>query len=254
MKNALIVAPQSAHEAMQLATMLSQSSLVPKDYSNKPEDTLVAMMLGSELGMNPIQSLRNISVINGRPSIWGDAIPALIQNHPSYGGMEESFDDGTMTATCTVWRKGGPRHTQTFSQADAERAGLWTKGGPWKQYPKRMLQMRARGFAVRDQFADALAGLITREEAMDLPEERDITPRHEEPAGIEHSDSEVASERDELLQKVSGLIAAKQTSEESLCQTAGVKTLLELPDQRLTRLIGYLEGLPDRARQQEAAA
>jgi hypothetical protein len=50
-----------------------------------------------------------------------------------------------------------------------------------------MLQLRARGFALRNQFADALAGLITREEAADIPDERterDITPR-EVPAQIQ---------------------------------------------------------------------
>ena len=58
----------------------------------------------------------------------------------------------------------------TFSEQDAKVAGLWGKSGPWKQYPKRMLQMRARGFNLRDNFADILGGLITAEEARDMPE------------------------------------------------------------------------------------
>lgn len=167
--------PKNLNEAMEMATMLSNSALVPACYKNRPADTLVAMMMGSEVGLNPIQALQNIAVINGRPSIYGDALAALVQNHPAFGGIEESFDDKTMTATCTVWRKGGTHHTQTFSQGDAQTAGLWGKAGPWKQYPKRMLQMRARGFALRSQFADALAGLITREEAEDLPVEREVS-------------------------------------------------------------------------------
>ena len=179
--------PRSIGEAMEMAAMLSKSGMVPACYKGKAEDTLVAMMMGRELGLNPIQSLQNIAVINGRPSIYGDALVALVQNHPSFGGLSESFDDATMTASCTVWRKGGKQHTQHFSKKDAETAKLWGKTGPWTQYPKRMLQMRARGFAVRSQFADALAGLITREEAEDMPqEERDITPRREEPKALEH--------------------------------------------------------------------
>ena len=174
--------PANMGEALRMAEMLSQSQLVPKDYQGNPQDTLVAMMMGHELGLNPIQSLQNIAVINGKPSIYGDAMAALMLHHPAFGGMEESFDDATMTATCTVWRKGRARHTQTFSETDAKLAGLWGKRGktgaptPWVTYPKRMLQMRARGFAIRSQFADALAGLITREEAEDMPAERDITP------------------------------------------------------------------------------
>lgn len=171
-----VLQPANVSEAMQMATMLAKSEMVPKSYKNKAEDILVAMMMGCELGLNPIQSLQNIAVINGRPCVWGDAMPALAQNHPAFGGIEESFDDAAMTATCIVWRKGGPKHTQKFGQADAHKAGLWGKTGPWQQYPKRMLQLRARGFALRDQFADALAGLVTREEAEDTPFEIDVTP------------------------------------------------------------------------------
>lgn len=170
--------PNSMQEAMQMAEMLAGSEMVPKCYQRKPQDTLVAMMMGSELGLNPIQALQNIAVINGKPAIYGDALLALVQCHPRFGGHEESFDSETMTATCTVWRKGeDKKHTITFSQKDAEHANLWGKQGPWKQYPKRMLMWRARGYALRDKFADALGGLITVEEAQDFTEERDITPR-----------------------------------------------------------------------------
>lgn len=172
--------PQNMGEAMEIANMLATSQMVPKQYQNKPQDALVAMMMGGELGLNPIQSLQNIATINGKPSIYGDALLALVQNHPCFGGHEESFDEQTMTATCTVWRRGEDKvHTQTFSQADAQKAGLWGKSGPWTQYPKRMLMWRARGYALRDKFSDALGGLITVEEAQDIPGERDITPRRE---------------------------------------------------------------------------
>jgi hypothetical protein len=50
---------------------------------------------------------------------------------------------------------------------DAKRAGLWTKAGPWQTYPRRMLQMRARSFALRDAFPDVLKGLISVKEALD---------------------------------------------------------------------------------------
>lgn len=181
--------PTSMQEAMQMAEMLSSSQMVPKTYQNKPQDTLVAMMMGSELGLNPIQSLQNIAVINGKPAIYGDALLALVQSHPKFGGHEESFDDATMTATCSVWRKGDDtRHTVSFSKADAEKAALWGKQGPWQNYPKRMLMWRARGYALRDKFADALGGLINVEEAQDIPIEREINPAASESArpALEH--------------------------------------------------------------------
>ena len=71
-------------------------------------------------------------------------------------------------------RKGRKPVVAKFSVEDAKRAGLWGKTGPWQAYPKRMMQMRARGFALRDAFADVLKGLMTVEEAWDN------TPLHED--------------------------------------------------------------------------
>jgi hypothetical protein len=70
---------------------------------------------------------------------------------------------------CVIKLRGQPDVVRTFSMDDAKRAGLSGKQGPWTQYPNRMLQLRARGFAVRDAFPDALKGLITAEEAQDIP-------------------------------------------------------------------------------------
>jgi hypothetical protein len=55
---------------------------------------------------------------------------------------------------------------------DAKAAGLQGKQGPWTQYPKRMRQMRARAFALRDVFPDVLRGLPVAEEVMDIPPEK----------------------------------------------------------------------------------
>lgn len=174
--NGFNLQPQNITEAMSIAKMIANSQLAPKDFRGKPEDTLVAMMMGNEIGLNPMQAIQNIAVINGRPSIWGDALLALVQNHPSFVSIEESYDPATESATCTVARKGGKPHTEIFSREDATTAGLWGRN-TWKQYPKRMLAMRARGFALRNQFADALLGLITMEEAQDMQVEKEINPR-----------------------------------------------------------------------------
>ena len=218
--------PQNLTEAMQLADMLSKSGMVPKQYINNPQSTLVAMMMGSELGLNPIQSLQNIAVINGKPSIYADALLALVQNHPKFGGHEESFDEKTMTAACTVWRKGDKNpHTVTFSQADAQQAGLWGKSGPWQQYPKRMLMWRARGYALREQFSDALGGLITAEEARDIPavsEPRIVNEPQSRPA-LEYYPQE---RFDENLPKWRAAIAAGKKSPEDIITMVESKAML----------------------------
>lgn len=148
----------------EMAISFSKTNLIPKDYQNKPDNILVAMQWGNEIGLHPLQSLQNLSVINGRPSIWGDALLALVQNHPAYEWHKEWMEKDT--AFCQVKRKGSEPSTQTFSKEDAITAGLWGRN-TWKNYPKRMLQLRARGFALRDQFADALKGMHMTEELQD---------------------------------------------------------------------------------------
>ena len=215
--------PKNVTEAMQMAEMLSKSQMIPKNYQNKPQDTLVAMMMGSELGLHPIQALQNIAVINGKPSIYGDAMLALVQNHSAFGGIQESFDEAAQVATCIVWRKNGEKHTVTFSQTDAKQAGLWGKPGPWTQYPKRMMTFRARGFALRDQFADALAGLISREEAEDMPE-RDMgaAQRYEQPAeakpDLEHYSDEEFDQKFPVWE--AAIKAGKLSAETVIANTA----------------------------------
>lgn len=170
--------PDTLPEAKEIAEMIAASEFAPKDYKNKPSSVLIAIQMGADLGLKPMQALQNIAVINGRPSIWGDAALALAM--PKLEAFEETFkgtkDSDDYTAVCRVKRKGWPNETvREFSIKDAKTAKLWMKTGrdgqptPWVHYPYRMLQMRARGFALRDCAADLLMGLVLAEEAMDYP-------------------------------------------------------------------------------------
>jgi hypothetical protein len=167
-------APATLTDAIQFSDMLASSSMVPKAYQGKPPDILVCVQWGYEMGLAPMQALQNIAVINGKPSVYGDAAMALVQASNVCEDVEEYFEgEGTTNpvAVCVAKRKGRKPVTAKFSVEDAKRAGLWGKGGPWSAYPKRMMQMRARGFALRDAFPDVLKGLITAEEAQDDPDE-----------------------------------------------------------------------------------
>lgn len=160
----------SVDDAMRFGRMLASSEFAPKDFRGKPESCVLAIQHGSEIGLGPMQSIQSIAVINGRPSIWGDAALALVMASPVCEYVCERIDgDGEQAmAVCEVKRRGYPARTiSRFSVADAKKAGLWGKSGPWTQYPRRMLQLRARGFALRDQFPDVLKGLVTAEEAGD---------------------------------------------------------------------------------------
>jgi hypothetical protein len=166
------LALQTFDDAFRFSKMVAASEFAPKDFKGKPESCLLAIQHGSEVGLSPMQSLQSIAVINGRPSIWGDAALALVQACPVCEYVREYLEGegDNLTAVCEAKRQGYPAPTTVrFSVADAKKAGLWGKSGPWTQYPSRMLQLRARGFALRNAFADALRGLVTAEEAQDYP-------------------------------------------------------------------------------------
>ena len=164
------LSPRNFEQALTFSDYLAESDMVPKDFKGKPGNCLIAIQWGAELGLKPLQALQNLAIINGRPSLWGDAVIALVRSSPLCEYVIES-DDGN-TATCKVKRRGEPEQARTFSMEDAKAAGLQGKQGPWSQYPKRMRQMRARAFALRDVFPDVLRGLPVAEEIMDIPPER----------------------------------------------------------------------------------
>lgn len=167
--------PRNLSEAMEFAQIIAKSDMVPKHYIGKPGNVLVAVQMGAELGLKPMQALQGIAVINGNPGVWGDAMRALVISHPEFEDLIEDKRD--TSCTVTLKRRGRSAVTTTFSMEDAKKAGLAGKAGPWQTAPKRMLQMRAFAFAARDLFADALKGIKSVEEL------RDYTPPPEQNMG-----------------------------------------------------------------------
>lgn len=172
--------PRSLDDAFRLAKALAMSGeMVPKHFQNRPEAVMAAMLQGASVGLAPMQALQFIAIINGRVSVFGDALPALILAHGHFVDTEVEGEGDKMVATATLTRKDGKKVVRTFSMSDAKKANLTGKPGPWQQYPARMLQMRARAWAVRDGAPDALLGLAIAEEVQDYGPDsaRDVTPK-----------------------------------------------------------------------------
>ena len=158
-------------ELWRFSNMIVRAKLAPKQFET-PEAIMVAVQLGMEVGLSPMSALQNICVINGIPSIYGDGAMALVRASPQCEYVKEWIEgEGqNMIAYCVSKRKGDPEeHKTSFSVEDAKVAKLWGKNAVWQQNPKRMLMFRARGFNLRDSFADVLKGLKTAEEVEDYP-------------------------------------------------------------------------------------
>lgn len=169
--------PKNLGQAMELAKIIADSDLAPKDYRGKPGNVLIAVQMGAEVGLSPMAAIQSIAVINGKPSLYGDVGKAILL---SKGFVIEEDDTGTIKkqgfASCKITRQGHPPCIRTFSLENAKVAGLAGKAGPWSTYPERQMAWRAFWFAARDIAADVLKGLSGAEEVIDYI---DITPKGE---------------------------------------------------------------------------
>jgi hypothetical protein len=186
------ITPRTPEEIWRWANLAAKSRLVPTAYFNKPHDVLVAIQMGSEVGLPPMTALQNIDVVNGRPGVYGAALLAIVRASPVFDKIEEYYevtlDDGKRyqrrrelapeelanprtRAVCTVWRKGdADPTTKSFSMAQAKTANLLKKEN-YQLYADRMILMRARKLALDDKFPDVVKGILTVEELRELPPE-----------------------------------------------------------------------------------
>lgn len=198
----LALVPDSLDGIRQMAKEIARSGMAPKSYMRDPkredqgyseEKITVGIMHGLEVGLTPMAALQSIAVVNGMPTIWGDGALALLLSSGEVEDHEETFRDGpplkregrnhgeyvevpNPIAVCMFKRKGRERPiVREFGYADAVAAELLGKD-TYKKYLKRMLQMRARAWAMRDAFSDILRGLAIREEAMDIEPEAPPPP------------------------------------------------------------------------------
>lgn len=137
-----------------------------------PDQALMIMLAGKDLGFSYTQALRSFHVINGRPTLSADAMVAICKASPDC----EKFERVEETATSVTWaakRRGEREQSCTFTLEDAKRAGLLEKrDSNWSKYPTRMLNARAKAFLARDLFPDLLAGLLEDSEAADIAPRR----------------------------------------------------------------------------------
>lgn len=161
--------PRNLTELMAWSKLVGSSGLAPKGMNEA--GIVICVQMGAELGITPTQALQNIAVINGRPSIFGDLGLALFKKHAPVDSFEESGPAQALKegkGTCSIHLNDGTTVERTFSIDDAKGAGLWGKPGPWSAYPGRMLQMRARWFAMRDAAPGVFKGVSSREESDDI--------------------------------------------------------------------------------------
>lgn len=153
--------PGSWIAAMRLAARIHSTPFVPKALQGDPHSVLACILTGEELGLGPMQSLRMVNVIEGRPAASAELMRALVNRAGHRIDVVEATEDHVTLSG--VRRDTGGRATVTWTMADAQRAKL-TGNPAWSKYPRSMLLARATSELCRALFADVIGGLYTPEE------------------------------------------------------------------------------------------
>lgn len=161
---AKIAADVPAHwiAAMRLAARIHSTPFVPKGLRGDPHAVLACILTGEELGLKPMQSLRMVNVIDGRPAASAELMRALVNRAGHRLSVVEARQD--RVTLHGQRRDTGASATVTWTLADAQRAKL-TGNPSWGKYPRSMLLARATSELCRQIFSDVIGGLYTPEES-----------------------------------------------------------------------------------------
>lgn len=160
---------------------VAQGSVLMLDKQATVNNIAMTMMRGIESGMQPLSALNAIVWVNGKPCIYGDMALAIVRSNAHFRYIEETYDKNTKTAICVIKRddqKDGEITQRTFSAAEAEAADL-LRLDHYQKYLKRMLQIRARIWCIRDSFGDILNGLYIAEEQTDYLQTKELPQKEE---------------------------------------------------------------------------
>ena len=169
--------PPAWNAAFRLSKRIAGTSFVPKGLRDDPNSVLAAILYGLELGMGPMQALRSINVIEGRPSLSAETMRALVHRAGHRISVVEARQDRV-----TLYgrrRDTGAEAKVTWTLQDATRAKL-TGNPAWGKYPRSMLLARATSELVRMLFSDAVAGLSYTPEETAAIEGIDYEPAESE--------------------------------------------------------------------------
>jgi hypothetical protein len=206
----MAIVPQTFEETFRMARTVVASGLAPaaligkKTGDDAASAVAVCIMSGAELGLKPMVSLRSFTVINGKPALYGDGLINVVRQSGKVTFLKTGYEirDGQMVGYCHAKRSDtGEESRVEFTQAQAERAGLWDdrptvrkqvwennqkiwKDGqpndaPWYKFRERMMAWRAAGYCLRELFGDVLGGIRDEFEAREIADAedmRDVTP------------------------------------------------------------------------------
>ncbi len=161
--------------AMRMAKILSMAPMVPQNYRGQPGNCLIALDMAQRMNMPPMMIMQNLYIVSGNPAWSGQACVALVNNSGRFAPLKfhESYDSETGDFSCTAYAKelktGETVYGVTVDRQMTKDCGWLDKPGSyWKKMPMQMARYRSAAFFARAYCPEALMGLYTSDEMMDI--------------------------------------------------------------------------------------
>lgn len=162
--------------AQRIAKMLASSDLVPANYKNNIQNTMIAMEMANRIGASPLMVMQNLSVIQGKPSWSSSFIIASINNSKRFTRLNFKLEGEGEEYGCTAHANDlktgeyleGPKVDWKMVKGEG---WLAKAGSKWKTMPELMFRYRAAAFFGRLYAPDILMGMQTAEEVVDVTHE-----------------------------------------------------------------------------------
>lgn len=178
--------PSNLKELKIMAESYLRSGFLPERFDTQAK-VIVAYQMAKELKLAPLVAMRQIAVIEGTPSVYGDLPLALAQRSGLLESIEEFFIDeagdritwqnknlsaSAWGAVCLLKRKGDAAVSEYYFTLDqAKEAKLYPPrkpNMPWSNYTADMLKYKARSRGLKSKFADCLNGISISEYDFDV--------------------------------------------------------------------------------------
>ena len=167
--------------AQRVANALASSTMVPDHFHKNIGNVLIALNLAERYGADPWMVMQNIYIVHGKPGIEAKLVIARINSTGRFEPLRWRHEhEKTYQWRCICYAK--EKRTGHVLEADcdwdtvvAEGWDKEKKGYPskWVTMPKLMFQYRSAAFWSRLYCPEATLGMMTREEVIDMAEQRD---------------------------------------------------------------------------------
>lgn len=163
------------NQISKLANMYANSTMLPKDYINNPNNCFVALELASRMDVSPVLVMQNLYIVQGKPSWAGQACKALIDGSGKFKNSEYVMTGnvGDNTRGCylqAINTRTGKlvKGTEITLKMAQDEGWINKNGSKWRTMPEQMLKYRAAAFFARTECPETLMGFQTADEIEDV--------------------------------------------------------------------------------------